>query len=97
MTTHAAPAPVADSGRLAVTISRVVRRGSVLQVTVDAPRGSAVTLYRNGRKVASGTKSVFSVRVGRLTNHRFVAVASSGQTRVSSASTLIRTSGSQLR
>ena len=74
-----------------------VGRGSTLRVTVDAPKGSTVTLYRNGKKVASGKKSVFAVKVGRLTSHRFVAVATTGETRISSASALIRTSGGKLR
>ncbi|MEY2966032.1 MAG: hypothetical protein RLY50_82 [Actinomycetota bacterium] len=91
------PAVAPAKGVVNVAIKKAVRRGKTLRVRVSAPKGSTVTLYRNGKKVASGKKSVFTVKVGRLKNHRFVAVARVGLTRVSSASLLVRTTAHRLR
>lgn len=97
-TVGAAPAQaVTSASPLSASITRIVRRGTTLRVTVAAPKGSTVTLYRNGKKVASGKRSVFTVRAGSVRTHRFVAVAQSGATRVSSSSVVVRTTGGRLR
>ena len=68
------PAVVAPLAR--ITNARIV--GKKYRISVAAPAGSRVVLYRNGRIVASGKKSTFAVAVGRSRSATFHAVAMSG-------------------
>ena len=68
------PAPVASpaASRAAVaSIVSVKRIGQKIKVTVAAPAGVRVTIFRNGVRVASGTKRVFMVPAGRIKSPRF--------------------------
>jgi subtilisin family serine protease len=58
-----------------VGVKSVKRVGQQFRVSVDAPQGSHVTLYQNGRKVSAGTKSTFSVRAVAGKRVRFHVVA----------------------
>jgi subtilisin family serine protease len=58
-----------------VGVKSVKRVGQQFRVRVDAPQGSHVTLYQNGRKVSAGTKSTFSVRTTAGKRVRFHVVA----------------------
>lgn len=53
-------APVVS--RATVAITKVKRIGKKFQVTVSAPRGAVVALYRNGKLVSKAAKSKFVVR-----------------------------------
>ena len=48
--------------RATVAITKVKRVGQKFQVTVSAPRGAVVALYRNGKLVSKAAKSKFVVR-----------------------------------
>jgi hypothetical protein len=56
-------------------VKAVRRVGARFRVQVDAPKGAHVTLFQNGRKVAAGTKSTFSVRAVAGKRVRFHVVA----------------------
>jgi subtilisin family serine protease len=58
-----------------VGVKAVRRVGARFRVQVDAPKGAHVTLFQNGRKVAAGTKSTFSVRAVAGKRVRFHVVA----------------------
>ena len=68
------PAVVAPLAR----ISNARVAGKTYRITVSAPAGSRVVLYRNGKIVASGKKSTFAVAIGRSRSATFHAVAMSG-------------------
>jgi subtilisin family serine protease len=64
------------SGRRAdVTVKSAKRVGKFYRVQVSMPKGSKVTLFQNGRRVASGSTSVFRVRATSAKSVRFHAVA----------------------
>ncbi len=69
-----APAPVRALAR--ITNTRKV--GSRFRISVAAPQGARVVLYRNGKQVASGMQTTFMVSIGRLKSAQFHAVAISG-------------------
>ena len=52
-------------GVVAFRIVSVTRVGGKARVLVSAPKGYVVTLYRNGKQVGRGVKSVFSVTVAK--------------------------------
>jgi len=100
-----APAPRVDTpvqafagpASLAVEIVGVKRIGARIAITVSVPAGSRVTLWRNGKKVATNSTGRFLVPVGRVTVNNFVAVAKSGPVSVSSTRVVVRTASSRLR
>ena len=53
----------------------MVRSGKNFRVSVAVPRGVSVSLYRNGRLVAQGSKRLFVVPTGGLKKARFTVVA----------------------
>ncbi|MEY4392521.1 MAG: hypothetical protein RLZZ544_1230, partial [Actinomycetota bacterium] len=53
------------------TVTAVTRVGKNFRVSVSAAAGVRVKVYRNGVLVASGTKRVFTVPVGRVKSPRF--------------------------
>ena len=70
----AAPRAVDATPNVPVGAARIVnvkRTGKFFRVTVSAPAGTRVALFRNGVRVASGVKRVFIVPVGRLKAPRF--------------------------
>jgi subtilisin family serine protease len=58
-----------------VRVTRVTRAGKNFRVSVAVPRGVTVSLYRNGRLVAKGSKRLFVVPTGGLKKARFTVVA----------------------
>jgi hypothetical protein len=58
-----------------VAVRSVKRVGKQFRVRIDAPKGTHVTLFQNGRKVSAGTKSTFSVRAVAGKRVRFHVVA----------------------
>jgi subtilisin family serine protease len=69
-----APAVVAPLAR--ITSARKV--GKTYRIVVAAPKGSRIVVYRNGKAVASGTKTTFSVSIGSAKSAQIHAVAMSG-------------------
>jgi subtilisin family serine protease len=69
-----APAVVAPLAR--ITSARKV--GKTYRIVVAAPKGSRVVVYRNGKAVASGAKTTFSVSIGSAKSAQIHAVAMSG-------------------
>ena len=65
------PAVVAPTAR----ISSAKKVGTKYRIVLTVPAGSRVVLYRNGKPVASGTKTTFMVPVGKLKVSTFHAVA----------------------
>jgi hypothetical protein len=72
--TAGAPSPVRALAR--ITNTRKV--GNKFRISVAAPQGARVVLYRNGKQVASGMQTTFMVSIGRLKSAQFHAVAISG-------------------
>lgn len=70
----APPAVIAPLAR--ITSARKV--GKTYRIVVAAPKGSRVVVYRNGKAIASGKKSAFSVSIGRAKSATIHAVAMSG-------------------
>jgi subtilisin family serine protease len=68
------PAVVAPLAR--ITSARKV--GKTYRIVVAAPKGSRVVVYRNGKAVASGAKTTFSVSIGSAKSAQIHAVAVSG-------------------
>ena len=58
-----------------VAVMSAKRVGKFYRVHVSMPKGSKVTLFQNGRRVASGSTSVFRVRATSAKSVRFHAVA----------------------
>lgn len=77
LTTPPAPATV--------RVRSVRRVGRFHRVVVSAPAGAKITLYRNGRVVATGTRSVFQVRATNAQNVRFHVVATVNGAKIKSA------------
>jgi len=69
-----------------VSIGKITRVGKQLRVSVNAPKGSKVSLYRNGKLVGKGVKSVFLVPVSAVKKQSFTAVISIAGAFVSSSS-----------
>jgi flagellar motor switch/type III secretory pathway protein FliN len=87
-----ASAPQATTPRISasamtnVSIGKITRVGKQLRVSVNAPKGSKVSLYRNGKLVGKGVKSIFLVPVSAVKKQSFTAVISIAGAFVSSAS-----------
>ncbi|MFM1790462.1 MAG: hypothetical protein RLZZ526_789, partial [Actinomycetota bacterium] len=64
-------APPTKSAVSRPAIAAVKRVGKNFRVTVSAPAGVRVKVYRNGVLVGSGVKRVFTVPVGRIKSPRF--------------------------
>ena len=75
--------PVQKAG---VTVKSVARVGKNYRVTVAAPTGALITLYRNGKKVAMSKNTRFLVPVGKISGSRFHAMITVSGARVMSAS-----------
>jgi len=73
--TTAQPVIVAPLAR--ITSARAV--GKNFRIVVAAPQGSRIFLYRNGKAIASGKKTSFSVSIGRAKSAKFHAVVMSGK------------------
>jgi subtilisin family serine protease len=67
--------PVASPVVSQVGVRSVKQVGRHMRVRVNAPKGAHLTLYQNGRKVSSGTKTTFRVRTTAGTRVRFHVVA----------------------
>jgi subtilisin family serine protease len=68
--------PVDSSAKpVRVSVMSVKRVGKFYRVQVSAPKGATVTLFQNGRKVATGTKSLMRVRANSAKKVRFHVVA----------------------
>ena len=81
-----ASAPLRTSAITKVSIGKITKVGKQLRVTVNAPKGSKVSLYRNGKLVGKGAKKVFLVPVSKVKKQNFIAVISVAGAFVSSAS-----------
>jgi hypothetical protein len=77
-------APVVS--RATVAITKVKRIGKKFQVTVSAPRGAVVSLYRNGKLVSKAAKSKFVVSSAKGKINKLHAVVVIEGTIVSSQS-----------
>jgi hypothetical protein len=77
-------APVVS--RATVAITKVKRIGKKFQVTVSAPRGAVVALYRNGKLVSKAAKSKFVVNSAKGKINKLHAVVVIDGTIVSSQS-----------
>jgi hypothetical protein len=69
-----------------VAITKVKRIGKKFQVTVSAPRGAVVALYRNGKLVSKAAKSKFVVTSAKGKINKLHAVVVIEGTIVSSKS-----------
>ena len=65
------PAVVVPTAR----ISSVKKVGNKFRFVVTVPAGAKVVLYRNGKSIASGTKTTFMVPAGKAKTSTFHAVA----------------------
>jgi subtilisin family serine protease len=79
-------APLFTSAMTKISIGKITKVGKQLRVTVNAPKGSKVSLYRNGKLVGKGVKKVFMVPVSKVKKQNFTAVISIAGAFVSSAS-----------
>jgi subtilisin family serine protease len=84
--TSVSSAPQFTSAMTKISIGKITKVGKHLRVTVKAPKGSKVSLYRNGKLVGKGTKKVFLVPVSKVKKQNFTAVISVAGAFVSSAS-----------
>jgi flagellar motor switch/type III secretory pathway protein FliN len=84
--TSVSSAPQFTSAMTKISIGKITKVGKHLRVTVKAPKGSKVSLYRNGKLVGKGTKKVFLVPVSKVKKQNFTAVISVSGAFVSSAS-----------
>lgn len=69
-----------------VAVKSVARVGKNYRVTVAAPTGALITLYRNGKKVAMSKSTRFLVPVGKISSSSFHAMITVSGARVVSAS-----------
>ncbi|MEY3558021.1 MAG: hypothetical protein RL374_727 [Actinomycetota bacterium] len=81
--------PQGTSAMTKVSISKITKVGKQLRVTVSAPKGSNVSLYRNGKLVGKGMKKVFLVPVSVAKKQSFTAVISVAGAFVSSPTVLL--------
>ena len=73
-----------------VSIGKITKVGKQLRVTVNAPKGSKISLYRNGKLVGKGVKKFFMVPVSKVKKQSFTAVISVAGAFVSSTSVSLR-------
>ena len=85
-----ASAPIRTSAMTNISIGKITKVGKQLRVTVNAPAGSKVSLYRNGKLVGKGMKKFFMVPVSKVKKQSFTAVISVSGAFVSSASVSLR-------
>jgi hypothetical protein len=85
-----ASAPMRTSAMTKIAIGKITKVGKQLRVTVNAPKGSKVSLYRNGQLVGKGVKKFFMVPVSKVKKQNFTAVISVAGAFVSSASVSLR-------
>jgi hypothetical protein len=90
-------APQRASAMTNVSIGKITKVGKQLRVTVNAPKGSNVSLYRNGKLVGKGVKKVFMVPVSKVKKQSFTAVISIAGAFVSSASVSLPLRSASLR
>ncbi|MCX6515445.1 MAG: S8 family serine peptidase [Actinobacteria bacterium] len=89
MSVSSAPEPAAPlftSAMTKISIGKITRVGKRLRVFVNTPKGSNVSLYRNGKLVGNGVKKVFMVPVSKVKKQSFTAVISIAGAFVSSTS-----------
>jgi hypothetical protein len=79
-------APLFTSAMTKISIGKITKVGRQLRVTVNAPKGSKVSLYRNGKLVGKGVKKVFMVPESKVKKQNFTAVISIAGAFVSSTS-----------
>jgi hypothetical protein len=79
-------APLFTSAMTKISIGKITKVGKQLRVTVNAPKGSKVSLYRNGKLVGKGVKKFFMVPVSKVKKQNFTAVISVAGAFVSSSS-----------
>jgi hypothetical protein len=89
------PSPVASSPQpksamTNVSIGKITKVGKQLRVVVNAPMGSEVSLYRNGKLVGKGVKKFFMVPISKVKKQSFTAVITVDGAFVSSASVSLR-------
>jgi len=90
-------APQRTSAMTNVSIGKITKVGKQLRVTVNAPKGSKVLLYRNGKLVGKGVKKFFMVPVSKVKKQSFTAVISVAGAFVSSASVSLSVRSASLR
>ena len=90
-------APMRTSAMTNISIGKITKVGKQLRVTVNAPKGSKVSLYRNGKLVGKGVKKFFMVPVSKVKKQNFTAVISVAGAFVSSASVSLPVRTSSLR
>ena len=78
--------PQPTSAMTTVSIGKITKVGKQLRVVVNAPKGSSVSLYRNGKLVGKGVKKFFMVPISKVQKQSFTAVISVAGAFVSSAS-----------
>jgi hypothetical protein len=92
-----ASAPLRTSAMTNISIGKITKVGKQLRVTVNAPKGSKVSLYRNGKLVGKGAKKFFMVPVSKVKKQNFTAVISVAGAFVSSASVSLPVRSASLR
>jgi subtilisin family serine protease len=92
-----ASAPPRTSAMTNISIGKITKVGKQLRVTVNAPKGSKVSLYRNGKLVGKGAKKVFMVPASKVKKQNFIAVISVAGAFVSSASVSLPVRSASLR
>jgi hypothetical protein len=90
-------APMRTSAMTKIAIGKITKVGKQLRVTVNAPKGSKVSLYRNGKLVGKGVKKFFMVPVSKVKKQNFTAVISVAGAYVSSASVSLPVRTTSLR
>lgn len=95
--TSVASAPLPTSTMSNVSIGKITKVGKQLRVSVNAPKGSKVSLYRNGKLVGKGVKKFFMVPVSKVKKQSFTAVISVSGAFVSSASVSLSVRTASLR
>ena len=92
-----ASAPLRTSAMTRISIGKITQAGKQLRVAVNAPKGSKVSLYRNGKLVGKGVKKFFMVPISKVKKQSFIAVISVAGAFVSSASVSLPVRSSSLR
>jgi len=85
-----ASAPQPTSAMTKISIGKITKVGKLLRVAVNAPKGSKISLYRNGKLVGKGVKKFFMVPISKIKKQSFTAVISVAGAFVSSASVSLR-------
>ena len=83
-------APQRTGSMTNVSIGKITKVGKQLRVAVNAPKGSKVSLYRNGKLVGKGVKKFFMVPISKVKKQSFTAVITVDGAFVSSASVSLR-------